>query len=148
MNRKTIYQFAIMALCWLVFANFHPNNQGKLLIEVSNIYTAKGTIWVGVYDNPKHLFDKDKAIVKGKEVSKTGKTYLSINQLQYGDYVVALFHDINGNGKLDQNALGVPTEPYAFSKSPKTKWRLPRFDEIKFYFRRDNQVLKTPLQRW
>lgn len=146
---KTIYKVGAMALCWLLLTNFYLiDNQGKLLIEVSNIKTAKGTIWAGVYDNPNHLFDQDKAIVKGKSVSRTGRIYLTINQLSYGDYVVALFHDINGNGKLDQNALGVPTEPYAFSKAPKTKWRLPKFDEIKFYFRKNNQVLRTPLQRW
>ena len=145
---KTIYKVGAMALCWLLLTNFYlTDNQGKLLIEVSNIKTAKGRIWVGVYDNPNHLFEQDKAIVKGKKISKTGKIYLTINQLSYGDYVVALFHDVNGNGKLDQNALGVPTEPYAFSKSPKTKWRLPKFDEIKFYFRKDNQVLRTPWQR-
>lgn len=146
---KTIYKAGVLALCWLLLTNSYPaDTQGKLLIEVSNIKTAKGTIWVGVYDNPKHLFDQDKAIVKGKKVSQTGRTYLSVNQLEYGNYVVAVFHDINGNGKLDQNAFGVPTEPYAFSKSPKSKWRLPTFDEIKFYFRRNNQVLHTALQRW
>ncbi len=146
---KTSYQGVVLALCWLALTNFYfIENQGNLLIEVSNIKTAKGTIWAGVYDNPKHLFDAKQSIVKAKKVSKTGETYLSINELPYGTYAVALFHDVNGNGKLDQNAWGVPTEPYAFSKMPKTKWRLPKFEELKFYFRRDKQVLRTPLQRW
>ncbi|MFN7118409.1 MAG: DUF2141 domain-containing protein [Saprospiraceae bacterium] len=146
---KTSCKIGLAVLCWLTFVNLYLiDNQGKLLIEVSNIKTAKGTIWAGVYHNPKDLFNQEQAIVKAKKVSKTGKTYLSINELRYGAYVVALFHDINGNNKLDQNALGVPTEPYAFSQLPKSKWRLPKFDEVKFYFRRDNQVLKTPLQRW
>lgn len=148
MNMKTIHTLGVLALCWLCFTNFLSDNQGKLLIEVSNINAAKGKIWVGVYDKPEHYFEQDKAIVKAVKVSKTGKTSLSINRLKYGTYAIALFHDVNGNGKLDQNMFGVPTEPYAFSKLPKSKWRLPKFEEVKFYFQRNNQIVKAPLQRW
>lgn len=149
MNMKTIQTFGVATLCWLLLTNFYyTDNQGKLLIEISNIKTAKGKIWVGVYDKPEHYFEQDKAIIKAIEVSKTGKTYLTIHQLRYGTYAFALFHDLNNNGKLDQNIFGVPTEPYAFSRLPKSKWRLPKFEEVKFYFRRNNQLVKTPLQRW
>ena len=39
-------------------------------------------------------------------------------------------------------------EPYAFSKKLKTKWRLPKFNEVKFSFSEDDQVLKTSLKKW
>ena len=36
-------------------------------------------------------------------------------QVPPGAYAVAVFQDENGNGRLDRNPLGLPTEPYAFS---------------------------------
>lgn len=47
-----------------------------------------------------------------------------------GDYVLAAFHDLNGNGELDVNMLGIPTEPYGFGQVPPSKWREPDFREI------------------
>lgn len=34
-----------------------------------------------------------------------------------GQYAVRLFHDLNGNGELDTNPFGIPTEPFAFSNN-------------------------------
>lgn len=146
---RTLQKIGAIALIWLLFSSFYPSEpKGKLVLEIGNIEKAKGKIWVGVYDKPEHYFVKDKAIVKGVSVSNTGKVELEIGKLQYGTYAIALFHDLNGNGKLDQNAFGVPTEPYAFSNLPKSKWRLPKFEEVKFNFNRDNQVVYTRLRRW
>ena len=36
-----------------------------------------------------------------------------------GQIAVRLFHDENGNGKLDTNMLGIPREGYGFSKNPR-----------------------------
>ncbi|WP_244480658.1 DUF2141 domain-containing protein [Methylobacterium sp. Leaf399] len=32
-----------------------------------------------------------------------------------GTYAVAVFQDVNGNGRLDRTGLGLPMEPYGFS---------------------------------
>src|SRR5262245_49789263 len=40
-----------------------------------------------------------------------------INDVPYGDYGVAVFHDENSNGKMDKYVLGIPLEPYGFSNN-------------------------------
>jgi uncharacterized protein (DUF2141 family) len=45
------------------------------------------------------------------------KSAVVLTNLDPGQYAIILFHDENGNGKLDRNALGVPTEPYGFSNN-------------------------------
>ncbi len=35
-----------------------------------------------------------------------------------GTYALAVIHDENGNGKLDTNWVGIPTEGYGFSGLP------------------------------
>jgi len=121
---------------------------GQLVIELGNIKEAKGTIWVGIYDSPENYLVKEKAIVQGFKVEKAGATRLSIRDLPYGAYAVALFHDINDNGELDRNFFGIPTEPFAFSQPPRNKWRLPDFEEVSFQFRYNYQRLCVSLRNW
>jgi uncharacterized protein (DUF2141 family) len=45
-----------------------------------------------------------------------------------GSYAVSVFHDANGNGRLDRFA-GIPREGYGFSNNPAFRPRAPRFAE-------------------
>ncbi len=42
-----------------------------------------------------------------------------------------MFHDENGNGKLD-TFLGIPREGFGFSKNPPVRPRAPKFSECSF----------------
>ena len=46
--------------------------------------------------------------------------------LPSGDYAVALFHDENGNGRVD-TMLGVPSEGVGFSNNPRLLFGPPSF---------------------
>ena len=50
------------------------------------------------------------------------------SNLAPGRYAAIAFHDENGNGKLDKNFLGVPTEPYGFSNNVQGFLGPPTFD--------------------
>ncbi len=39
----------------------------------------------------------------------------TLRNVKPGTYAVAVFHDLNGNGRLDRNFIGLPSEPYGFS---------------------------------
>jgi uncharacterized protein (DUF2141 family) len=71
-----------------------------------------------------------------------------IPDLPYGAYAFAVFQDENENNALDKNLFGVPVEPYAFSKIPPSKWRLPKFEEVKFSIREPRQSLTVRLEKW
>ena len=46
-----------------------------------------------------------------------------------GDYAVTLFHDVNGNGKLD-TMLGIPREGFGFSRNPVVRFGAPKYDDV------------------
>jgi uncharacterized protein (DUF2141 family) len=125
-----------------------PAANGSLVIEVDNIKTTEGIIWVGIYDSASSFLVKEKAIVEGFSIKKQGKLQMTFPELPFGTYAIALFHDINNNGELDRNFIGIPSEPFAFSRRPRSKWRVPRFDEVKFDFHDDGQILHTHLKKW
>jgi len=52
--------------------------------------------------------------------------------LPEGEYAIAVYHDANGNGKMDSNLMGIPTEDYAFSNNAVGKMGPPSYDQAKF----------------
>jgi uncharacterized protein (DUF2141 family) len=52
--------------------------------------------------------------------------------LAAGAYAIALFHDENGNGRLDTR-LGIPTEGVGFSRNPRLWFGPPRFSAASFH---------------
>ena len=146
MRKQCLNALILAALCMGFRSSVEES--GTLIIRVDNIEQTGGFIWIGMYDSEDTYMVKEKAIVKGIDVTKTGKISFELDTLSYGRYALALFHDVNGNGELDRNLIGIPSEPYAFSQKPKSKWRLPRFREIAFEFTKDKQVLETRLHKW
>lgn len=123
-------------------------DEGILYVEIENVEDASGTIWIGVYDSEEDFLNKEKAVLKGVKVDHKGTLNVPVDHVKFGPCAVAIMHDVNGNGEMDRNWLGIPTEPYAFSKKPRSKWRLPRFQEVVFDFKPKQNRLSVALDRW
>lgn len=141
-------ELILIILITISLFSFRPPTTGSLVINLENIKVAEGMIWLALYDSEESLFVKDNSILKGIEVKDTGEVIVSMDNVQFGTYALAIFHDINSDGKLNQNLLGIPTEPYAFAKKPKSKWRAPRYDELAFDFSEPEQKINTELATW
>lgn len=109
-----------------------------LEIEVSGLASAEGRVLVAVYDHAERWMKK---AVRGAVATPgaDGKVVLRIDDLPDGDYALSLMHDRNGNGKLDANAFGMPTEPYAFSNNASGNFGPPKFDDARFTVKGDTQ---------
>jgi uncharacterized protein (DUF2141 family) len=68
-----------------------------------------------------------------------------LTNLDPGQYAIILFHDENGNGKLDKNALGVPTEPYGFSNNVRGFLGPPSFEEAVMKVNADDKAVRIVL---
>ncbi|NRB52627.1 MAG: DUF2141 domain-containing protein [Saprospiraceae bacterium] len=109
---------------------------------------GKGTILIAVYGSEADFDNNENAVAQGKVVvNKIGSYQTTLTDIPSGKYVIALFQDVNDNGKLDSNFLGIPKEPYAFSRSPKVKWRAPKYEEVVFDLQ-SSQDMKLVLKKW
>ena len=95
---------------------------GTLTVHISNIESTKGTIRIAVFDKAEGFMEKGQELL-GKEVSLKNKKecVVQFEELPFGTYALAVFHDVNNNGKLNKSILGIPTEPYAFSNNVKSR---------------------------
>ncbi len=93
--------------------------------------TAGGQVYVAAYDTPEGFEDEDNiAHAIHPLPDESVRAEISLEVPAKGEYVLAAFQDLNGNGELDKNFFGVPTEPYGFARVPPSKWRTPHFGEI------------------
>ncbi|MCB0569360.1 MAG: DUF2141 domain-containing protein [Phaeodactylibacter sp.] len=126
-----------------------PHAEGALVLDITGLETARGSLFVAVYDSEDTFPSKGSpAAGRSVHVDSAPAMQLVFEGLPYGRYAVAVFHDLNGNGRLDTNALGIPTEPYAFSNNPVVKWSPPAFGDAVFEFRAPRKALPLQLKRW
>jgi uncharacterized protein (DUF2141 family) len=120
-----------------------------LPIEIANISEATGTIWIGVYRSEQDFLSRQHARILRVPVQRSQALRTHIDQLETGQYyAIALFHDRNDNGELDRNFLGLPAEPFAFSGELQSRWRLPRFNEVRFRFTPRGTPMRFYLRNW
>lgn len=137
------------AMCWEVMNTGIEPAKGSLYLSVDNVKLPAGTIWVGIYESEDDFLDRDKARLVAAKVSTTGLAIIEIPDLVYGKtYALGIFHDENDNGEFDTNFLGLPAEPWAFSGTLKSRFRLPHFDEVSFTFERGGAQQVLRLRKW
>lgn len=109
----------------------------QLTIEIKNIPTLKGNLFIGLYQ-PKNEFPIFGKQYIGKVVPVTGKTMTyTFKDLPQSEYAFAIYHDENKNSKLDKNIVGVPTEYYGFSNNARRTFSAPSFEEASFDLKKD-----------
>ncbi len=135
---------------WLVVHLTPSNGQfGELKLAFQNIGEKKGKIWIAVYDTPNHFMNKEKAVLTEViDVAQAEKYVFTLQRLPFGTYAIAAFHDLNNNDQLDQTFVGIPKEPYAFSKKLKSKWKPPVFEDVMFNFSQPDQTVLMQLEEW
>lgn len=78
----------------------------------------------------------------------TGRASFSFGNLPAGRYAVVVFHDENGNGTIDHNAMGLPSEPLGFSNGFALSLvsGLPRFDKLQFEHPGGKQLIEIAVR--
>lgn len=98
----------------------------ELRVDVPDADPASGALYVALFDSEQSFKARDSS---HGAVSRDGAPSVVFAGLQPGSYAVAVFQDLNGNGKLDLNLMGVPTEPYGFSRNATGDMGPPAFQD-------------------
>lgn len=108
---------------------------GSLHVVVEGIKNAKGQVKIGL-EKSADEFDKGplhEARYRGETVvSKEGKIEVHFRDVPYGSYAIKSFHDEDGNGQLNTNFMGIPTEDYGFSNNARGTMGPAKFQDARF----------------
>lgn len=114
-----------------------------LKVEIIGISQAKGDIQVAIFNEQGQWLRM--ALIGKKVAAVEGKVEVVFENLPEGEYGLSAFHDLNSNGKLDANLIGIPSEPYGFSNDAAGSFGPPSFADAKIKFERTEKTISIRL---
>src|SRR5215813_2778041 len=105
--------------------------KATLILKVTGLRSEKGQVKIAVFNSSEKWLSEQPIYSSTINVDSQIVTW-RINDVPYGDYGVAVFHDENSNGKMDKNVFGIPLEPYGFSNNVRVTFGPPKWEEAKF----------------
>lgn len=111
---------------------FAQSVTSTLTIRFDGIKAPTGAIMVAVFDSEAAHDGGGKPVQVGMAPVSGATAELVVPGLKPGRHAIKVFHDVNGNGKMDSNPFGMPLEPFAFSNNAVPQGGPARWAEASF----------------
>ena len=106
-----------------------------LTITIADIRESEGRLMIQVANSEKGFaFSEDSAApppVAISQLAEAGEMTFEVT-LPPGIYGARVLHDLNGNGEMDSNFVGMPKEPWAFSNNATGRLGPAKWQDAKF----------------
>ena len=133
---KQLCKFLLLMLCQTAVAGEHV-----MRIEVTNVIPDRGQVNVALHDSDATYLSRDDEPFRAHSItSESDRVAVVFDKLPRGRYAVTIYQDINGNGDLDGNLVGLPKEPYGFSNNPRMIFGPPSFKKAAFEVSEDLSI--------
>lgn len=103
---------------------------GSSVVVTFETGASTGSVMVALY-NSEAAYEGGPAVAN-LAIPASGPVVARFENLPAGDYAVKAFHDVNGDGRMNTNPFGMPTEPYAFSNNAVGNMGPARWDRARF----------------
>lgn len=104
----------------------------KIKVTIQNIKSQDGLMRIALF-NSETSFNASQNWVKADSYALSGNILtIEWTGLAAGDYAISVYHDKNGNNKLDKNLFGIPQEGFAFSNNAMGIASAPSYSQAKF----------------
>lgn len=111
-----------------------------LTIKISGFEVQQGTVQIGLYNNSSDFPKENREFISLGLIVDSSILVHAIPGLPHGDYSIAIYHDINDDGKCNRNWIGIPTEPFGFSNNVRVRFSAPSFEKTKFILQEDTEI--------
>jgi len=132
----------LILLIFLLYSTSIFANQLNVTIEINEVLPNQGKIVIAIF-NSKDGYKK-KIPYKALTIDSTSTTLLVDEILPNGEYVISMFQDKNGNGKLDTYIFGIPKEPIGITNYFK-KGIPGGFNKLKIQINEDKMIIKIKM---
>ena len=126
----------LLVLTCIIFTPESHSQESNLKINILNL-EKPGVVFTSICKNAAG-FEQSVENETEEESCINGKVGVDLENYEingivpHGEYAIAVFVDVNGNGKMDKNFLGIPKEQYGFSNNVMGRMAAPTFDQAKF----------------
>lgn len=102
----------------------------NILVTITDIKSDDGMVYIGLYDSEKTFLDK--RYKSARSTIENNEAIITFANIPAGTYAVSVFHDENGNQKMDTNFMGIPKEDTGCSNNAKGFMSAPKWKDAKF----------------
>ena len=124
--------FRMLVLSGL-FAAASPALAGELKLHLTGL-KPKGQVMVILFDAEQAWKAKEGAVREVRRRVGTAVAEVSVENLKPGTYGAMVFQDLNLDGKMNFNPVGMPLEPYGFSNNSRGLFGPPAWGRAAFRF--------------
>jgi len=118
----------LLSVSAVVFAQ-----QNTLTVNITGINSIKRNVYVYLYTSEEG-FPIEISKASGFKKFKVTKNSMTVyfKNLKSGTYAISVYQDIDTNGKINQNFLGIPKEPVGVSNNAEGFMVPPKYEDAKF----------------
>jgi uncharacterized protein (DUF2141 family) len=135
--------FAVILLFQFTVAQTVKDEEtGTLAVQITGLENDDGEVLLAL-SNSRENYESDSEAYRGIKVKIiNGNAECKITELPYGEYAIKLYHDVNMDGELNSNFLGIPTEDYGFSNNASGTFGPADYDDAKFLIDQTEMTIK------
>jgi uncharacterized protein (DUF2141 family) len=119
-------KIAKSSLAALALALASHAEAADLRVDIQGVPAAGGRVLAALFNRAED-FPRGKAIAANFADTAGPTASILFTGLAPGEYALAVYHDENGNGRLDTNGMGQPIEAFGFSRDAAGMMGPPRF---------------------
>ncbi len=121
----------VLSICTF-FGFSTPNEKYKLSIKVEGISDITGNLGILLFNSEDGYPEAGEKALKGYTIKVNSETMIiELGEFPAGEYAITLMHDKNMNGIMDKNMIGIPKEPFGFTKLKDIPFGAPSFEETR-----------------
>lgn len=117
-----------IAIALLSAAARAQQEQGVLVVYVEGIEATEGQILVELYGT-RESFMSEPSVSGATPAEPSADFSLRIEDVPPGEYAVCVWHDVDGDGRLQRSLMGRAKEPIGFSNGARYGFAPPGFSE-------------------
>ena len=109
-------------------------DRSELRVEISNVGTSEGMLYIQILAGEEAFKASAPAIAQFILPAAEPVVAFTLDSLPAGDYAIRVMHDLDGDGELATNMVGMPKEPWGISNNAKGRFGPPKWDAAHFTF--------------
>lgn len=102
-----------------------------LQVNVEQVEHDRGQVRLELYNSDDGFRDAARALRLEQRPARPGTATFDVSGLTPGDYAIVVYHDEDGNGRMNRFLGMIPTEGYGLSNNPEISGP-PQFEQAAF----------------
>ncbi|HEY9824062.1 MAG TPA: DUF2141 domain-containing protein [Stenomitos sp.] len=107
---------------------------GDLEVKLNGLKNGNGQVCLSLFSGPKGFPQGGKgSSLRSSQCAVASQKTVLFKNVPLGSYAIAVIHDMNRDGRLNTNGLGIPNEGFGFSNNPPLRFGPANFAESQVF---------------